>query len=90
MMARNDLPDCRECDMCGGCEACDGCLHDFDHIAWFTRFASPGEPACNQMGTPQACYPDRPCALPVNHDGTWHQDRRGNGWRTPTTSQPAP
>ena len=71
--------NCCECDMCGGCEVHEHCNEDFNHVVWFTRFASPGEPVCGAMGAPRG-YPDRPCARPAGHGGEFHQDRRGNGW----------
>ena len=75
------LADCRECDMCGGCETHEGCATDWDHLTWFLRFASPGEDTCGETGTVGG-RPGHVCALPPGHGGEWHQDRRGNGWRT--------
>ena len=55
--------NCCECDMCGGCEVHEHCNEDFNHVVWFTRFASPGEPVCGAMGAPRG-YPDRPAPGP--------------------------
>lgn len=75
-----DLADCRECLMCGGCEIHDGCLADWNHIAWHTQFASPGEEPCGHQGaTPQGRAAR--CALTAGHAGEWHMERGGAGWR---------
>jgi hypothetical protein len=77
LFCRSDLTTCRECLMCGGCEAHDGCLADFNHITWFTRFASPGEDACGAQGARDGR--NYACALPAGHVW-WHQARSGDGW----------
>lgn len=78
VIAFPDLADCRECLMCGGCEMHDECASDWNHITWFTQFASPGEPACKSRGTVAAITYE--CALPLEHGGGWHMAAGGSGW----------
>ena len=74
-----ELADCRECLMCGGCEIHENCLTDWNHITWHARFASPGEPPCDERATVRGR--DAQCALPAGHGGGWHMERDGNGWK---------